>query len=121
MERLKRLDATDLISIPKDNNTYFAVTKEEVRSILKKYIKEEVDNIPEIISENHKNNLIKLVEQKISIIEKELDAFIEHKFNLLAEKTCELLLNRKFNEEVAKKAEERAEQLLSQKLKKGKF
>ena len=58
-----------------------------------------------------------LVETRISQIEKDADAFIGLKIDEMAEKICDMLITRKFKEEVEKKAEE----LLIQKQIKGKF
>lgn len=121
MPRLKRLDATDLLKVPTENDDYLVVTKQEVANIIRKFIQNEIGNLPDEISKSHKEELVKDINKKISVIEKELSAFIDYKFDMLAEKACELLISRKFNEEIEKRVQERAEYLLNEKLKKGKF
>jgi hypothetical protein len=122
MPRLKRLDATDLLTIPNETGDLLVVTKQEVANIIRKFIQNEIGNLPDEISKTHKDELIKHINQKISIIEKELSAFIDYKFDALAEKACEMLISRKFTEEVESRVQERAEKLINQKiLKKGKF
>ena len=122
MPRLKRLDATDLLTIPNENGDHLVVTKQEVANIIKKFIQNEIGNLPDEISKTHKDELIKHINQKISIIEKELSVFIDYKFDALAEKACEMLISRKFTEEVESRVQQRAEKLINEKiLKKGKF
>lgn len=121
MPRLKRLDATDLLTVPTEDGDHLVVTKQEVANILKKFIESEVGNLPDEITKNHKEELIKHINQKMSMIEKELSAFIEYKFDTLAEKACDMLISRKFNEEVERRAEFKAEQLAIKKIQKGTF
>ena len=121
MPRLKRLDATDLLKVPTDNDDYLVVTKQEVANIVRTFIQNEIGNLPDEISRSHKDDLIKSINQKIAVIEKELSAFVDYKFDKLAEKACEMLIARKFTEEVESKVQQRAEKLINEKLKKGKF
>ena len=121
MSRLKRLDATDLLKVPTENDDYLVVTKQEVANIIRKFIQNEIGNLPDEISKTHRDDLLKSINQKISIIEKELSAFIDYKFDALAEKACDMLISRKFNEEVERRVLERTEYLLTEKQKKGKF
>ena len=121
MARLKRLDATDLLKIPTDGDDYLVVTKQEVANIIRKFIQNEIGNLPDEIAKNHKDELIKHINNKVAIIEKELSAFIDYKFDMLAEKACDILISRKFNEQVDKRVQERAEQLITKKNLKGKF
>lgn len=121
MPRLKRLDATDLLVVPTEDENKLVVTKQEVANILRQFISNEIGNLPDEIAKNHKEELIKHITQKIEIIEKELLAFIDYKFDTLAEKACDILISRKFNEEVEKRVEEKAERLIIEKQKKGRF
>ena len=122
MPRLKRLDATDLLKVPTENDDYLVVTKQEVASIIRIFIQNEIGNLPDEISKSHKDELIKSINQKIAVIEKELSAFIDYKFDKLAEKACEMLISRKFTEEVESRVQQRAEKLINEKIiKKGKF
>lgn len=121
MPRLKRLDATDLLKLPTENDDYLVVTKQEVANIIRKFINNEIGNLPDEIAKNHKDELIKHINQKVSIIEKELAAFVDYKFDMLAERVCDMLISRKFNEEVDKRVQDKAESLILEKQKKGKF
>ena len=121
MARLKRLDATDLMVLPTEDENRLVVTKQEVVNILRQFIQNEIGNLPDEITKTHKDELIKNINQKMSVIEKELSAFIDYKFDMLAEKACEMLINRKFNEEVNKRVNERAEELIRIKKSKGNF
>ncbi len=122
MPRLKRLDPTDLLKVPTENDDYLVVTKQEVANIIRIFIQNEIGNLPDEISRSHKDELIKSINQKIAVIEKELSAFIDYKFDKLAETACEILISRKFNEEVESRVQQRAEKLINEKIiKKGKF
>lgn len=132
MPRLKRLDATDLLKVPTENDDYLVVTKQEVAHIIRKFIQNEIGNLPDEITTKHRDEILKEVNKKnliiekelkdrLSTIEKELSAFIDFKFDALAEKACDLLISRKFNEEIEKRVQERTEYLLTEKQKKGKF
>jgi hypothetical protein len=127
-ESLKRLEASDLLTIKDKNDDYLLVTKQETAKIIRDFISEEIGNIPDDISEKHKKELLYEINKKMSFVEKtikdrlnelekELSAFIDFKFDTLAEKACDMLLTRKFMEEVDKKAEEK----LIKKQAKGKF
>ena len=119
--RLKRLDQTDLLTVEDKNGDYLVVTKQEVTKIIREFITSEIGNLPDEISERHKKDLSLRVNNKMLDLEKELLAFINYKFDSVAEKACEMLLNRKFNEEIDKRVEIKVEQLLLEKQKKGRF
>lgn len=121
MARLKRLDATDLLVLNTEGEDHLVVTKQEISNTIKKYVEKEVGDLPELISKKYKDELLKKIDVKISVIEKELSAFIDYKFDQLAEKACDLLISRKFKEEVERRAEEIAEQKINKKNSKGKF
>jgi len=65
MPRLKRLDATDLLTIPNETGDLLVVTKQEVANIIRKFIQNEIGNLPDEISKTHKDELIKHINQKI--------------------------------------------------------
>jgi len=125
---LKRLEASDLLTIKDEMNDYYVVTKQETAKVIRDIITSEIGNIPDEISEKHSKNILnelnkkmsdveKNVNRRLNDIEKEIAAFIDFKFDILAEKASELLINRKFMEEVNKKAEQK----LLEKQAKGKF
>jgi hypothetical protein len=119
--RLKRLDQTDLLTVEDKNGDYLVVTKQEVTKIIREFITSEIGNLPDEISERHKKDLSLRVNNKMLDLERDLLAFINYKFDSVAEKACEMLLNRKFNEEIDKRVEIKVEQLLLEKQKKGRF
>lgn len=125
---LKRLESSDLLTIKDENEDYYVVTKQETAKVIRDFITSEIGNIPDEISQKHKQRLLDEIDKKMSAIEKvvsdrlndmekEIAAFIDFKFDKLAEKASELLINRKFMEEVNKKAEQK----LLEKQAKGKF
>ena len=121
MSRLKRLDATDLLSIPTEDNNHFVATKQEVAKVIREFVIGEIGNLPNEISDRHKKELSVKINEKMVVLEKELIAFIDYRFDSIAEKACEMLLNRKFTEEVNKRVDERIEKTILEKQKKGKF
>lgn len=120
-QRLKRLESSDLLSIKDSNGDFLVVTKQETAKVIKDFIYlnfgEELNEISNNIGSVEKKKLEKIVNQRLDVVEKSIDAFIEYKFTQLAEKVCEMLINRKFLEEV----NNRAEKLLEEKFKKGNF
>ena len=109
---LKRLDASDLLTIKDENEDYYVVTKQETAKVIRDFVINEIGNLPDEISEKHKIQILdelnkKLINNRLSDIEKEMAAFIDFKFDTLAEKASELLINRKFIEEVNKKTEQK--------------
>lgn len=116
-QRLKKLESSDLLSIKDSNGDFLVVTKQETTHIIKEFIKNEVINSADDFSSKQRKAMEKRVEANLDKIEKSLIAFIDYKFDMLAEKACDMLITRKFNEEVLKKAEE----LITKKKLKGKF
>ena len=127
-QRLKRLEASDLLPMKDSNGDFLVVTKQETRAIIEEFIRNEIINVGDDYIENSRMKFKQLVDSKIplfekmvndriSLFEKSVDAFISHKFDLLAEKICETLISRQFNEEVERVAERK----LKEKRFKGKF
>jgi hypothetical protein len=125
---LKRLEKKDLLSIKDSNDDVYVVTKQETANVIREFVKNEMDNLSDELSESRKKKLIKEVNDKMGNVEdvlnkrlaeitKELAAFIDYKFDELAERACDMLITRKFLEEVDK----RAEQKLLEKQARGKF
>jgi hypothetical protein len=121
MARIKRLDATDLLSIPTEGGNHIIATKQEVAKHIKDFISIEIGNLPKEMADKHKKELVVNINEKMVLLEKELIAFIDYRFDSIAEKACEMLLNRKFTEEVNRKVDERIEKIILDKQKKGKF
>jgi hypothetical protein len=109
-QRLKKLENSDLLSIKDSNGDFLVVTKQETTKVIKDFIEaqfsNELDEMSRNIATSEKRKLEKIVTDRLNDIEKNIDAFIEHKFTLLSEKICDMLITRKFGEEVNKKAEE---------------
>jgi hypothetical protein len=118
---LKRLENSDLITLKDELDNLYVVTKQETSKVIRDYVANEIGNLPDKISERHKKDLQSALDQKMKVLEKELVAFIDYKFDTIAEKACEMLINRKFIEEVNKRVDEKVEKLLLEKQKKGKF
>lgn len=117
-KRLKRLESSDILPIKDANGDFLVVTKQETANVIRDFIYSELENhiddvnnkfktISENIGNKEKKQLTIAVNDKFTEIEKSIDAYIQYKFDELAEKVCDLLITRKFNEEVQKKVEER--------------
>lgn len=115
---LKRIEPSDLLTIKDEKDDYYVVTKQETAKVIRDFIASEIGNLPDEISEKHKKRIFdelnkrmlaieNMMTTRISEIEKEIAAFIDFKFDNLAEKASELLINRKFMEEVNKKVEDK--------------
>lgn len=109
-QRLKKLENSDLLSIKDSNGDFLVVTKQETTKVIKDFIEaqfsNELDEMSRNIATSEKRKLEKIVTDRLNDIEKNIDAFIEYKFTLLSEKICDMLITRKFGEEVNKKADE---------------
>jgi len=117
-QRLKKLESSDLLPIKDKNGDFLIVTKQETTNIIREFVKNEVLNFSDNFIDTQNKTFQKNVDSRMAYIEKSIDAFIEYKFNLLAEKVCDMLINRKFNEEVNRKVEEH---INNKKKYKGKF
>lgn len=105
--RLRSLIDGDLINLNDSVGQTLLLTKIETKSIVKEYIESEFD----ALLHQKVNNTLKEIggnaDKRIEEIEKSVSAYIDYKFDKLSEKICELLLHRKFNEEVERKVKER--------------
>jgi 2-hydroxy-3-keto-5-methylthiopentenyl-1-phosphate phosphatase len=117
---LKRVDNSDLLTIKDNKDDYYVVTKQETIRVIKEFIQSEIGNIPEEFTERHKNELSQQIRDKMLSIEKNINKrldsiennfseFINSKFDSMAEKASELLIKRRFLEELNKKVEEKLE------------
>jgi hypothetical protein len=116
-QRLKKLESSDYMQVRDANGDILVVTKQETNAVIKQMLEREYNLLSEKTIKRLEKKLFDLVETRISQIEKDADAFIGLKIDEMAEKICDMLITRKFKEEVEKKAEE----LLIQKQIKGKF
>ena len=116
-QRLKKLEATDYIQIHDGNGDILVVTKQETRSVIREMLENEYELLSKRSLKKVEDDLAELVNQKFSIFEKDAEAFINHRIDQVTEKICDMLIMRKFKEEV----EKRAEELMIKKLSKGKF
>lgn len=116
-QRLKRLEATDYMQVNDANGDILVVTKQETNAIIRGMLEHEYELLSKRVIQNVENRLTKLIDSRFSQFEKESEAFINFKIDQMAEKICDMLITRKFKEEVEKKAEE----LILKKQAKGKF
>ena len=119
--KLKKLEPSDILTVKDNNDDLYVVTKQEVARVIREFITNEIGNLPDEISERHKKDLASKINSKMEILEKELVTFIDYRFDTIAEKACEMLLSRKFTEEVNKRVDERIEKIILKKQAKGKF
>lgn len=117
MANLKKLEKRDITRVKIGKGEYAILTKQEIKLIIQEILKNEIDFYSEKALLNRKVDIEKSIMGKIVEIEKSIDAFIEYKFDKLAEKVCDMLISRKFDEEVQKKAKE----LIDKKDAKGRF
>lgn len=116
-QRLKRLEATDYMQVKDVNGDILVVTKQETKAVIREMLEYEYELLSKRVIQNVENRLTKLVDGKVNQIERDAEAFMNFKIDQMAEKICDMLITRKFKEEVEKKAEE----LILKKQAKGKF
>jgi len=92
--KLKKLEPSDILTVKDNNDDLYVVTKQEVARVIREFITNEIGNLPDEISERHKKDLASKIGNKMAILEKDLIAFIDYKFDTIAEKACEMLLIR---------------------------
>ena len=85
---LKRLENSDLITLKDELDNLYVVTKQETSKVIRDYVANEIGNLPDEISGRHKKDLQSALDQKMRTLEKELVAFIDYKFDTIAEKSC---------------------------------
>jgi len=109
--KLKSFSQDDLLSIRDKDDNYLVATKIETKNIIKEFIKDEFDFLTDNIVVNQTKQIEKEIQQNINAriitIEKSVSAYIDYKFDQLSEKICDLLITRKFTEEVDRKVKER--------------
>jgi len=110
-QRLRRLTESDYLKISFDDEGALVVTKEETEDVIKQMLVNNYHLTASEIVSNLEKCLKNEIDAKFDCIEKELSAYIEFKINNLSEKLVEMLLNRKFNEEVDKKVQLRIQEL----------
>lgn len=115
--RLKRLESTDYMQINDSNGDILVVTKQETKAVIREMLEDEYNLLFKRSIKKLETNITQFVENNISSFEKDAEAFINHKIDQAAEKICDMLVMRKFKDEV----EKRAEELLLKKQAKGKF
>jgi hypothetical protein len=105
--RLKKLDSSDLMSLENDNGDIIVLTKIETSNIIREFIKSEFSNLNDDIFFEEKKRVENLLTEKIEKLEKEIDSYIQYRFDCLAEKVCEYLISRKFNEEIENRVDKK--------------
>lgn len=117
--RLKRLEESDYITIKGEQKDITVVTKQETRSVIKELIEKECG--PALIKANSNiistfdtmidNNIKSELNEKFSVMQRDVVAYIDFKIDILSQKICDMLITRKFNEEVDKRVNEKMEKL----------
>ena len=123
--RLKRLEESDYITIKGEKKEITVVTKQETRSVIKELIEKEcgpalikaTTNILSTFDTMIESNIKPEMNEKFSTMQKDVVAYIDFKIDILSQKICDMLITRKFNEEVDKRVNEKFEKLKT----KGKF
>lgn len=123
--RLKRLEESDYITIKGEQKDITVVTKQETRSVIKELIEKEcgpalikaTSNIISTFDTMIDNNIKPELNEKFSVMQRDVVAYIDFKIDILSQKICDMLITRKFNEEVDKRVNEKMEKLKT----KGKF
>ena len=123
--RLKRLEESDYITIKGEQKEITVVTKQETRSVIKELIEKEcgpalikaTTNILSTFDTMIESNIKPEMNEKFSTMQKDVVAYIDFKIDILSQKICDMLITRKFNEEVDKRVNEKFEKLKT----KGKF
>ena len=123
--RLKRLEESDYITIKGEQKEITVVTKQETRSVIKELIEKEcgpalikaTTNILSTFDTMIESNIKPEMNEKFSTMQKDVVAYIDFKIDILSQKICDMLITRKFNEEVDKRVNEKLEKLKT----KGKF
>ena len=101
--RLKSLTSEDVLSIKDANGNYLVVTKQEVDYTIRQMVRNEMDFFTDEAIKGRKKECEEMIRVKTEAIERSIYAMITFKFDKLAEKVCDLLITRKFNEEVERK------------------
>ena len=113
--RLKKLDESDYITIKGKHKEITVVTKQETRSVIKELIERECGpalvkatmNVLSTFDTMIENNIKPDLNEKFSNMQRDVVAYIDFKIDLLSEKICDMLITRKFNEEVDKRVNEK--------------
>lgn len=105
-QRLKRLEATDYLQVRDGNGDILVVTKQETKAVIKEMLEYEYELLSRRAIQKVQDILTEQIENRISQFEKEADAFINHKIDEMAHKICDMLVMRKFKEEIEKRAQE---------------
>lgn len=116
-QRLKKLESTDYIQVRDNSGNILVVTKQETNAVIREMLEHEYELASNRAISKIERKIANLVESKFSTFERDAEAFINHRIDQLAEKVCDMLIMRKFKDEV----EKRAEELLIKKQLKGKF
>ncbi len=105
--KLRTLNECELINLKDKDDNFLVITKIETKNVIREFIKDEFDFLTQKTVANKTIEIEGDVSKRIEKIEKSVSAYIDYKFDVLSEKICELLLTRKFNEEVERKVKER--------------
>lgn len=89
-----------------ENHGIVVLTKDETKECLKELLEETLD----LKSSESINDIKKQLEDNVSkafwVIDEQLTVFVNNKIDVLTEKVVDMLLTRKFNEEVEKRVKE---------------
>lgn len=116
-ERLKKLQSSDLLTVKNGEDNFISITKQETKLIIGEIIKDNFNFFADEKIVGYKSLFEEKINNKLNEIEKNIDAYIEYRFDMLAEKLSEKLLTRHFENEVNKKVDF----IINNKKVKGKF
>lgn len=118
--KLKKLENGDIVPIPveADASGFVLATKQEVTKIVGDFVQKEFEELKDFfIQKRITYNTI--IEEKMKALEKQLIAYLDHKFNVTVENMCNKLLDRKIQEEIEQRVNDRLEEIKIKKAGKG--
>jgi len=104
-------DRKELMKIRTANDETILFTKSEAREALVKYITDELDMFANDLGTNVKTELGTRIMFKLTTFEHEMVRHIDNKFDTITEKIVDLILNRKIEEEVNKRVEQKLKKI----------
>ncbi len=105
--KLQAFVQDDLLPIKDRNDDFLVVTKIETKNVIKEYINDEFKFLTQKVVNTHRESLEGDIDSRMAFVEKSVSAYIDYKFDKLAESICDLLITRKFKEEVERRVNER--------------
>ena len=113
-EKFKGNNGVSYVRLVNEDDEVHILTEQETRSIIKEMIYKEIDFHSSEVIEKFKEKSEENLSAGFWHVDEELNKFINRKFDALSDKIVDMLITRKFNEEVEKRVNEKLKQ-------KGKF